>query len=155
MFESFSGEHEPSWKEKLLVVILFVTAASITAAVSPVLPLVDFRFWHIWLAGLSTLTAALPLARQLVIASRNSAHLKIAVLSLFLCALAYVALPVWLMILPSRTSFDGSTEASWQLAAFVAYGIFMVTWPVYVPAALLAGYVIAGLARRHAPKEPR
>ena len=148
MFESFSGEYEPSRREKLLVVILFVAAASIAAAVSPILPLVDFHFRHIWLAGLSTLVAALPLSRRFVIASRKSAHFTIAVLSLFLCALAYVALPFWLQILPSHTSFEGSTESSWQLTALVAYWIAAVTCPVYVPAALLAGCTIARLARR-------
>lgn len=148
MFESFVDQYEPSRREKLLVVLLFVAAALIAAAVSPVLPAVDFHVRHIWLAGLSTLVAASPLSRQFVIASRKSAHLRIGVLSLCLCALAYVALPVWLQILPSQTSFEGSTETSWQLAAFVAYAIAFFTWPVYVPAALLAGYTIASLARR-------
>ena len=142
LFDSFLSEYEPSWRDKLLVVILFAAAAALSAVVSSVLPMVELRFHHIWQASLSTLTAAVPLSRRFVVASRNSERHTIAALSLLLCGLAYVAFPIWLQII-----FEGSV-ASFQLAALIAWFVVVITWPVYVPAALLAGYMIAGLVRR-------
>lgn len=86
-----------------------------------------------------------------MVASRNSAYLTITTLILLLCALGHIALAIWLQIVPSRTSFEGSTEASWQMVAFVTYAIFLLTWPVYAPAAVLAGHIIATLLRRRLP----
>lgn len=95
MFESFADEYEPTWNERLKVAFLFAVAALIAAAASAVLPLVDFRLQNIWRASLAAFTAALPLSKRFLVASRKSAYLTITTLSLLLCALGYFAFAVW------------------------------------------------------------
>ena len=149
---------DPTWRQRGLVIATFAAGGIIAGALSALAPGVDFRLSHLVQASLSATLAALPLAGGLFKAGRRRDLFEVTLLSLALVAIGYLVFALQIAVAdaisPSTFFWEGQAQPRWydrghlEISAFLTWGVFLFTWKVYVPCALITGWAMSFLLHR-------
>jgi hypothetical protein len=153
LFSSWDDLDSPTWPQRSVVIAGFAVSGFLAGAAAAVLPMVELHLHNMLHAAIAATLSAIPISASYVRTSRLRSHGKVAVLSLLVVCLAYAVFAVGLPLAVALINFwhppppDPDSYNHWPMAALIGVMMPAVTWKVYLPAGLLAGYTIAYVIR--------